>query len=84
MNKPKYCPLMTIGFSPPKKGEEDLRLCKEDCAWYNLSEENCNINVLTEYAEYIMAAVESPGGSYDDYGTYEDPWTDRGGFSKSP
>ena len=44
----KYCPIMTIGFAPPAQGEKDARKCKKDCAWYNLDQEDCAVNLILE------------------------------------
>lgn len=44
----KYCPIMTIGFAPPKTGEKDARKCKKDCAWFDADQEECRINLIYE------------------------------------
>ena len=72
-----FCPIMTIGFGPPETGKRDLRLCMKDCAWYNVQNEDCILNVMADSLEYILSAVDKPtGGYYDSYGNSEDLWDD--------
>lgn len=85
-----FCPIMTIGFAPPEEGKRDDRICMKDCAWYNLVEETCNINVIASLLEQ-MEVHESDtldaitdlgiGGTpdYEDYGGLEKEWNDRWG-----
>ena len=49
----KFCPIMTIGFAPPNKGEQDNRTCKKDCVWYNEDEEVCKIDNIMESLQRI-------------------------------
>lgn len=74
MSSKTFCPIMTIGFGPPETGKRDLRLCMKDCTWYDIAEEKCKINVISEYLEYIMACVDTPidGGYYDSYGYHKE------------
>ena len=38
----KICPILAIGFNPPENpNEEDVRVCTEDCEWYDEGEEQC-------------------------------------------
>lgn len=41
--KEPYCPILTIGFAPPEKGQRDLRRCTKECAWYDVDEDCCAI-----------------------------------------
>lgn len=65
-----FCPIMTIGFEPPKEGKRDLRLCMKDCEWYDIAEEKCRITTIAENLEYLISAVE--GVAYGFEGNYED------------
>ena len=67
MSNKTFCPIMTIGFEPPKEGKRDLRLCMRDCAWYDPAEETCKINVIADRMEYIEAAL-SGGYAYEPIG----------------
>ena len=73
-----YCPILSIGFEAPAKGQRDNRTCMMDCAWYNLSEEKCNINVIAERMENIESFTEDildvTGGMY--------PYDDYNGFNE--
>ena len=60
--KKTFCPIMTIGFDPPKGKNSDPRLCHKDCAWYDQAEETCKITIIADRLEYIEAAV---GGNYN-------------------
>ena len=53
-----FCPIMTIGFAPPEKGKRDNRLCNRDCAWYNLSEEECIIRTIADHLETIKTLAD--------------------------
>lgn len=62
-----FCPIMTIGFDAPTKGQRDNRICMKDCAWYNLTEENCNINVIATHLEMIESLTDSIADYTGDY-----------------
>lgn len=72
-----FCPIMTIGFDKPEKGQRDNRICMKDCSWYNLTEEKCNINVIAEHLEMIESLTDDiadyTGGltEYDDHFGYD-------------
>ncbi len=63
MSSKTFCPIMTIGFDPPEKGKRDLRLCTKDCTWYNVSEEKCELNVISEY----MISINTNISDVSDY-----------------
>lgn len=52
--KAKFCPIFTIGFAPPKKGQTDMRTCKPDCEWFNEDNECCELHLVREYLEEII------------------------------
>lgn len=85
MSSKTYCPIMTIGFSPPEEGKRDFRLCMRDCAWYDVSAEKCKINVIAEHLEYIISCVDVPGDDdYEPEDYFDDPWDDDIPTGKSP
>lgn len=68
----KYCPIMTIGFDPPKgKASYDPRECKQDCAWYHKESKDCAIHVitdiLTEHTETLGIIAEANISTPYDY-----------------
>lgn len=78
-----FCPIMTIGFNPPEEGKRDLRLCKKDCTWYDVSENRCQISIIadnlqalethtSDISDYIGDMMLYNQGVWD----YEDPGTD--------
>ena len=73
-----FCPIMTIGFEPPKKGQRDNRICMKDCAWYNLSEDKCNINVITEHLEMIESLTDDMSYMVSGYAEMEKDYEDFG------
>lgn len=86
MGNKTYCPILTIGFGPPEEGKRDLRLCMRDCAWYDVAEETCKLNVIAERLEYILTCVDTPPEVEDEYEYipgFNDPappeWMDPGG-----
>ena len=52
-----YCPIFTIGFAPPKKGERDARVCKKDCAWFDKDQEACAIVLIAESLQRTETSV---------------------------
>ncbi len=76
MTNKTFCPIMFIGFDPPSKGKRDFRLCMRDCAWYNPSEETCQINVLAD----LLQNPEIHANDVSDYlGEITSGYT-RGGY----
>jgi len=77
-----FCPIMTIGFDPPKEGKRDNRTCMKDCTWYNVAEEKCNLNVIADHLEVISSLADDMtgmmAGCYDDY--TDDSTTRFGGY----
>lgn len=57
----KYCPILMIGFAPPKAGEKDNRTCKTDCAWYNTLEKKCAVNYIASNLSDVASMVEEIG-----------------------
>lgn len=71
----KFCPILTIGFAPPAKGEIDMRTCKKDCAWYNEDCETCAINLIVDYIKDASTNVADLSDIIIDYngmGPYDD------------
>lgn len=60
-----FCPLMLIGFDPPKGKEKDMRVCHPDCAWYNEIDEECFIQTIGEETKAVRTYIENP---------IEEPW----------
>lgn len=83
MTTKTFCPIMTIGFEPPKEGKRDNRICMRDCAWYDVKTQGCKINLISATIENIEAILNevsdtitdalSLGGSIYDY-SIEDPY----------
>ena len=47
MNDKQFCPILMIGFDPPKDNKTiDMRVCNPGCAWYDEVEEQCSIVTL--------------------------------------
>ena len=63
-NNKKYCPILMIGFDPPKgNASYDPRECKRDCAWYNKDSKECSVHliseILTEHTETLNMIAEA-------------------------
>lgn len=65
-----FCPILTIGFEPPKKGQKDNRTCMRDCAWYNTAEEKCCIRVITDHLEMLETLTDDMAGVVLDMSDY--------------
>lgn len=57
MLKP-YCPILTIGFAPPKPGEVDLRRCTEACALYDEHNGQCYIRTCAESLDFLSGQLD--------------------------
>ncbi len=58
----KYCPILTIGFDPPKNEKtNDSRLCHPDCAWFSEIDETCSIKVISDNIDLLRAYLEFGG-----------------------
>jgi hypothetical protein len=74
MNNEKYCPILMIGFDPPKHEKDtDIRICNPGCAWYDDSaeENNCILHTLNtnllELIDYTCAATIGTIPDYEDF-----------------
>ena len=54
----KFCPILAIGFAPPKTGEKDLRMCTEACAMYNTESDQCSIKACAEMLTFISGQLD--------------------------
>ena len=100
MSAKTFCPIMTIGFDPPKEGKRDLRLCMKDCAWYNPTENDCQVNIIanllamselhesdmSDYLGDIACEVSTAGKEpqHEPIGFVEEPGFDYYRFGKRP
>ena len=57
MKKPPLCPILTIGFAPPKEGEPDIRRCTEECALYDEQCNQCSIKTTAEQLMEIQSEI---------------------------
>ena len=68
--KDMFCPIMMIGFNPPKEpNEKDMRTCQKNCKWYNRLDDNCAINLIMEDLLSIRIEKDYPKDPhyYDSY-----------------
>lgn len=73
----KYCPILLIGFPPPKEGERDLRRCTKECALYNEAEDTCAINSCLESLNMLKESMENlPEFVYEMLAYEDDPFID--------
>ena len=54
----KFCPILTIGFAPPKTGGKDLRMWTEACAIYGTESDQCSIKACAEMLTYISGQLD--------------------------
>ena len=52
----KFCPILAIGFDPPEEGKQDMRLCSEECAWFDI--DRCAIQTIIDRLEYLQSLTE--------------------------
>lgn len=72
MSGKRYCPILLIGYDPPKDGGVDMRTCKKDCAWYNSITGQCHIVDISETLDAVKEHVELLTERDSEY--YEDDW----------
>lgn len=54
----KFCPILAIGFPPPKTGEKDLRMCTETCAMYDIENDQCSVKSCSEMLTYLSGQLD--------------------------
>lgn len=57
MKRP-LCPILTIGFAPPKEGERDLRRCSMECALFDEDIKQCSIKTCAETLQVISGQLD--------------------------
>ena len=65
MNNP-YCPILTIGFPPPEKGQRDLRRCTDECALFDPETEMCGVLACVEEIREIKSMLYYSGYTEDE------------------